>query len=263
MKKLIYAAMLLLGMGMMVSCGGSGQGKTNNDNETTNVEPQPVAPVEKAEPADIRPRVYACAFDGFVNIREAPEAKAPVLGVFRNGPDGAVILGVQGEWTKIDCNGIVGYVLSKYVQEMPTEAVDEGITMDWLEGWWRGEECQSLLVFDNGGYMVFSCMFNEGGFTSKGSFMLQGSSLVLTEEVDYVNWPEKSGYSAGTRTLDPIKKTIVGYKKEPFKTKEFSQYMKEQYGEDEYNDWSYDELYLTKKEFNDLKKHVFDKFNGY
>ncbi len=257
MKKLVYAAMLLLGMGMMVSCGGDGQDKTNNNKEPTNVEPQPAAPVEEAEPADTRPRVYACAFDGYVNIRETTEAKAPVVGVFRNGSEGAVLLSVEGEWTKIDCNGIVGYVLSKYVCEKPSEAVDEGITMDWLEGWWEDGECHSLLVFDNGGYMEFSCMFNEGDYTSKGSFMLQGSSLVLTEAVNFVNWPEGPDSDAESFALDPIKKTIVGYKKQQLKTKDLYAYL------DEIGEEMYGDLYLTKKEFNNLKKHVFDKFNGY
>lgn len=256
MKKLVYAAILMLGLGMMVSCGGNGQGKTENK-ETTNTEIQEAEPIEEAEPVDTRPRVYACAYDAFVNIRETPEAKAPILGVFRNGPDGAVLLGTEGEWTKIDCNGIVGYVLSKYVQDTPTVAVDEGIDMKWLEGWWENNECQSLLIFDNGGFMEYSCMFNEGSTTKKGSFILQGSSLLLTVVVDFVNWPDNQFQNTITLPLDPIKKTIVGYKKQQLKTKELYDYLEEIGSE------TYDDLYLTKKEFNNLKKHVFDKFTGY
>ncbi|MCR4857050.1 MAG: SH3 domain-containing protein [Bacteroidales bacterium] len=257
MKRLIYAAMLLLGVGMMVSCGGNGQSKKNN-NETANDVTQDTPSVEEvAEPVDKRPRVYSNAFDGFVNIRETPEAKAPVLGVLRNGPEGAVLMGVEGEWTHVDCNGTVGYVLSKHVQNTPTIAVDEGIDMSWLEGWWENNECSSLLIFDNGGFMEYSCMFNEGSFTGKGAFRLQGSSLILNYTADYVNWPENSA-SIITLSIDPNKKMIVGYEKEQLKTKEFSQYMKEQYGEDEWQDWSYDDLYLTKKDFDKYKKHVFD-----
>ena len=66
-------------------------------------------------------KVYSNAYDGFVNIRQAPESKAPIIGVLRNGPEGAVLLGTEGEWKKIDCNGIVGYVYEKYVQDTPTE----------------------------------------------------------------------------------------------------------------------------------------------
>lgn len=70
------------------------------------------------------PRVYSNAYDGFVNIRQTPESKAPILGVLKNGPEGAVLLGREGEWLKIDCNGIVGYVYEKYVQDTPTEVFE-------------------------------------------------------------------------------------------------------------------------------------------
>lgn len=67
------------------------------------------------------PRVYSNAYDGFINIRQTPQSKAPIVGVLRNGPEGSVLLGTEGEWKKIDCNGIVGYVYEKYVQDTPTE----------------------------------------------------------------------------------------------------------------------------------------------
>ena len=259
---MIYAAMLLLGLSMMASCGGNKQEKQENKetkNTETSVQQESSPNEEKTEPDDSRPRVYANAFDGFINIRETPEAKAPIIGTFKNGPQGAVLLDSEGEWTKIDCNGIVGYVLSKFVQDTPTEAVDEGITMDWLEGWWKNDECKSILIFDNGGFMDYYCMYMEGSYTSKGSFKLQGSSLVLNIDVDFVRWPEEPDPKTKTLTLDPIKKTIVGYKKEPLKAKELREYLIEEYGDE---DMGYDDLYLTKKKFNDLKKHVFDKYTG-
>lgn len=70
-------------------------------------------------------KVYSNANDGFVNIRQTPQSKAPVLGVLRNGPEGAILLGTDGEWKKIDCNGIVGYVYEKNVQDTPTEVFKE------------------------------------------------------------------------------------------------------------------------------------------
>lgn len=88
------------------------------DNDTlasNNASPQTTNPPETL------PKVYANAYDGFVNIRQAPQNKTPVLGVLRNGPKGAILLGIEGDWTKINCNGIVGYVLSKYVQDTPTK----------------------------------------------------------------------------------------------------------------------------------------------
>lgn len=70
------------------------------------------------------PRVYSNAYDGYVNIRQTPQSKAPIVGVLHNGPEGAVLLGTEGEWKKIDCNGIVGYVYEKYVQDTPTEVYE-------------------------------------------------------------------------------------------------------------------------------------------
>ena len=67
------------------------------------------------------PKVYSNAYDGFLNIRQAPQSKAPIVGVLNNGPEGAILLVTEGEWKKIDCNGIVGYVYEKYVQDTPTE----------------------------------------------------------------------------------------------------------------------------------------------
>ena len=65
--------------------------------------------------------VYSNAYDGFLNIRQAPNGGARILGVLKNGPDGATLLGSEGEWKKIDYHGLVGYVFEKYVQYTPTE----------------------------------------------------------------------------------------------------------------------------------------------
>ena len=95
-------------------------GKTNqsgtNNSPTSNqsVSPQSANTIQQA-------KVYSNAYDGFVNIRQAPQSKAPILGVLNNGPEGAILLGTEGEWKKINCNGIVGYVFGKYVQDTPTE----------------------------------------------------------------------------------------------------------------------------------------------
>ncbi len=70
-------------------------------------------------------KIYSNAYDGFVNIRQEPNSKAKVVGVLRNGPEGAVLLGTEGEWKKIDCNGVVGYVYEQHVQFTPTEVFKE------------------------------------------------------------------------------------------------------------------------------------------
>ena len=66
-------------------------------------------------------KVYSNAYDGFVNVRERPDNSAPILGVLRNGPEGAILLGTEGDWKKVNCNGIVGYVHGLYLLDTPTE----------------------------------------------------------------------------------------------------------------------------------------------
>jgi hypothetical protein len=66
-------------------------------------------------------RVFSNAYDGFVNIRQSPQGKAPILGVLRNGPEGAVLLERGNDWTMVNCQGIVGYVATQYIQDTPTE----------------------------------------------------------------------------------------------------------------------------------------------
>ena len=70
-------------------------------------------------------KVYSNAYDGFVNIRQAPESDAPIVGVLRNGPEGAILLGTEGEWKHINCNGIEGYVFYQFVQDTPTEVFQD------------------------------------------------------------------------------------------------------------------------------------------
>ena len=59
--------------------------------------------------------VFADSYDGFVNIRQRPSGQSAILGTLVNGGEGAVYLGASGSWYKINLNGIVGYVNSKYV----------------------------------------------------------------------------------------------------------------------------------------------------
>ena len=40
------------------------------------------------------PMVYSNSYDGYLNVRAQPTTKSQVLGTLRNGPEGAVLLGV-------------------------------------------------------------------------------------------------------------------------------------------------------------------------
>ena len=125
--------------------------------------------------------------------------KGEVIGILRNGPGGAILLGEENGWSKINLRGTVGYVATKYLRDEPTVAVDERIDMSWLEGLWQygtGNNTtdkypyilySGLLLFSDGTFLEYSDMFNEGGFTGSGTFILEGCTLVLTKTMDYVN----------------------------------------------------------------------------
>lgn len=69
-------------------------------------------------------KVYSNACDGFINIRQSPSSNAPILGVLKNGPDGAFLISREGAWTKVNYHGIEGYVASQYIQDNPTEVFE-------------------------------------------------------------------------------------------------------------------------------------------
>lgn len=53
--------------------------------------------------------------NGSVNIRAAASTDAEIIGQLSSN-DRVVVLGVEGDWTKVRANGVVGYVFSKYLQ---------------------------------------------------------------------------------------------------------------------------------------------------
>ena len=60
--------------------------------------------------------VYSVATDGFVNVREAPNASSSVVGVIATNRSGADLLSKNGKWWKVRINGQVGYVNSRFVK---------------------------------------------------------------------------------------------------------------------------------------------------
>ena len=84
-------------------------------------------------------KVYSKCFDGYLNIREKPNAQSKILGKLSNGPQGAELLSKDGKWSKVRVNGVVGYAWSKDLQSTPTEPVhiDAGAVVG--EWYWTGE----------------------------------------------------------------------------------------------------------------------------
>lgn len=203
--------------------------------------------------------VYCCAYDGFVNIREVPSMKGRIVGKFRNGPHGAVLLSNEGEWTKIDIDGIVGFVASKYVCKEPTVAVDDGIDLTWLEGLWEDLDAKiegsdfilymGLLIFDNGEYAEYNMNFNEGSFVAFGSYKLEGHSLVLNKKRDLVNSEDCD--ETIVLDLNPSNKAIQGYKKVRYLTKEEAEIISNS------EEWEgADGLMLTREEFKKMPRII-------
>lgn len=116
-------------------------------------------------------RIYSCAFDGFVNMREEPSFSAKKVGKFNNGPEGAVLLEHLGEWVKIDASGTIGYVPTKYTQETPTIAYTGDVSVDWIEGIWK-QGGTSLKIYNNGTW--------EKGYDfeqARGKYILQNNEI--------------------------------------------------------------------------------------
>lgn len=118
--------------------------------------------------------VYSCAYDGFVNMRDEASYSALKIGVFKNGPEGAILLEDLGDWVKINVNGLVGFVPSKYVRTTPTVAYTGEITVDWLEGMWSSQSGYIMNIFNNGTY--------EHGYdypTERGKYIMQNKDEIV------------------------------------------------------------------------------------
>ena len=60
--------------------------------------------------------VYSIADDGYVSIRDFPDADSDVVGVLATNCDGAKLISNQGTWWKVRIDSVVGYVNSEYVK---------------------------------------------------------------------------------------------------------------------------------------------------
>ena len=75
---------------------------------------------------DVLTVVYATSDDGFVNVRQKPSMKAPVLTKlyqFSHGLGSGVLRGKSGNWCKVSVGKVTGWAYAKYVGEM-----------NWYEG---------------------------------------------------------------------------------------------------------------------------------
>lgn len=194
------------------------------------------------------PMAYSKAYDGYTNIREAATTKSAVLAKLHNGPKGAEILGVEGSWTKVNLDGVVGYVSTAYIQNTPTVAVNPNVTVDKLYGVWSTGYVY-YYIFNNGTY--YTC--NQYGMDlDMGTFIFEGSELVLTPKIIFID--------ADVVDTDAERLNIVNNELENL-------YRQNLISEAEYNSMDDEErelkfggeMVITKENFNAKKKLVKSK----
>ena len=129
------------------------------------------------EPAQVDlPRVYSNCYDGYLNVRAQPTSKSQILGRLDNGPEGAELLGVEGSWSKVRVNGVVGYAASKYLQSTETDPVyvdASAFVGEWV--WIGGSSGAAYTILDNGKF-TFE---NTSGTQKSGTWHLSYNDIVL------------------------------------------------------------------------------------
>lgn len=179
MKRIIFTVVALLGTScVFFSSCKNGQGQGTQTGNSTVLSEQIVQDIASEVPAkDGTRRVYSCAFDGYVNIRKAASSSSEKIGKFNNGPEGAVLLEELGDWVKVDVSGVVGYVPSKYVQEIPTVAYTGKADANWVEGKWGTGDVWSfdnrVEVYNNGAYRYW----HDSEEACYGKWILQDNAI--------------------------------------------------------------------------------------
>lgn len=175
-------------------------------------------------------KVYCCAYDGFVNMRKENSYKSPKIGKFYNGPEGATLLADLRDWIKIEVDGLIGFVPSKYVQRTPTIAYTGNVTVDWIEGHW--DKGDGLLVFNNGYWEYWA---NNYFPFERGYYIMQNNEVkfitVCSFNSENGNW-EKWDCEENTEILqiDEVNNKLGLYQKNQFLTGKESSEELEEYG---------------------------------
>lgn len=162
-KLLLFATTMLLAFSGIELCAAK---ESANANEST---------AEAVAAAG--PKVYSNCYDGYLNVRAQPTTRSQVLGTLRNGPEGAVLLGVEGKWVKVRINGIEGYVWAADTQSYPSDPVN--ISADSVIGEWvwcdENAHFDSCTIESNGKFYMSGYLSME----TSGKWHLSGNNLVL------------------------------------------------------------------------------------
>ena len=102
----IVAAASLVFIGFLLiifGSGGSGQSSKSSY-------------AKKSQTYTSKLKVYSIANDGYVIVRQLPDADSKAIGVIATNRKGAELLNNQGKWWKVRIDNVEGYVNSKYVR---------------------------------------------------------------------------------------------------------------------------------------------------
>ena len=121
--------------------------------------------------------VYSNCYDGYLNVRAEPSSKSKVVGTLRNGPEGAELLGVEGKWTKVSVNGVVGYIWSADTQSYPSDPVyidASAVVGEWV---WFDENAHSdsCTIESKGDFHMSGYLSME----ASGKWHLSGHNIIL------------------------------------------------------------------------------------
>ena len=182
MKRL---ALILAACSVVVFTAGrcAGNGGRNPEGDPSDV------PADTAHtPAVELVMVYSNAYDGFLNVREKPDVKSPVIGKILNGPMGAVKMGEVGGWTVVKVGETIGYASSRYLQTTPTREFTDKDMEKCLQGIWMDAtpmDQQVYMLFPEG---VFGGGFTLEGYIFAGTWEVKGNQLILNHLLlDYQN----------------------------------------------------------------------------
>ena len=202
-------------------------------------------------------RVYSYAYEGHLNIREKPSFKARIIGKFRNGPEGGNLLQDLGGWSQVEVNGVVGYVVSRYLKRTPTIPYTGRVGLSWIEGLWESTE-----DFDGAWYI---CLYNNGYFEyhckacgEKGYYIMQNKEIKIVAVLGY-DWDTRKYEWLGANSGGMILKID---ERSGTLNHEYSSFRKVEFDGDAYADFGYG-VPATKSLFRQSGQEVAKEVSAY
>ena len=205
--------------------------------------------VAEVDPNEVR--IYANAYDGFVNVRAQPSAKSAKLGRLNNGRDYLVQLGVQGKWIKVKWQNTVGYVNSSIVGYTPWKPVYLGIDGNGIQGVYVGKDYPwgIYLVFSNGKFAKWRIPMGSSDsriYLYYGTWRFEGMDIIFTTKYVIERDNDFVGARLGAEVRLPVKSKMIGnYEKQEL----------EEWNGEKYYDLD-DHLCLSEADFAAEKKKV-------